>query len=441
MIKSLLVANRGEIAVRIIRACHDLGIRAIAVYSEADRGALHIRLADRAICIGPAAAQDSYLNGANIISAAVHTDCDTVHPGVGFLAENSEFARLVIESGLEWIGPDPEVIDLLGDKVKAKKTTLDLGIPGIPGAEIDTKDPAGVREAAARLGYPVILKATAGGGGKGMRIVRKEGELENLLAVASTEARSAFSDGTIYLEKYLEDPRHVEIQAVAIPDGSVRLLGERDCTVQFNHQKLVEETPSPGVTEENRRSMEEASIALLGSLGYAGLGTVEFLIGDGNCYFMEVNARLQVEHSVTEMLTGIDLVRQQIIACTENRLEVPETFSIPDGYALECRINATAAGTVQQFIPPGGFGVRVDTHLYPGLAVPPYYDALVAKVIVAGKDRQEGIQRMRRALDEFIIDGLPTNLEVQKEIISSRIFGSGDFGTTTFDSMITEGTG
>ena len=441
MIKSLLVANRGEIAVRIIRACHDLGIRAVGVYSKVDRDALHVRLADRAICIGPAAARESYLNGNNIISAAIHTDCDAVHPGVGFLAENSEFARLVTESGLEWIGPAPEVIDLLGDKVKAKKTTLDLGIPGIPGAEIDTGDPAGVRGAVARLGYPVIIKAAAGGGGKGMRIVRKEGELENLLAVASNEARSAFSDGTLYLEKYLEDPRHVEIQAVAIPDGSVRLLGERDCTVQFNHQKLVEETPSPGLTEENRRSMEEASVALLGSLGYAGLGTVEFLVVDGNCYFMEVNARLQVEHSVTEMLTGIDLVRQQIIACTENRLEVPESVSIPDCYALECRINATAAGTVQQFIPPGGFGVRVDTHLSPGLAVPPYYDALVAKVIVTGKDRHDGIRRMRRALDEFIIEGLPTNLEVQKEIISSRIFGSGDFGTTTFDSMITEGTG
>ncbi len=439
MIKSLLVANRGEIAVRIIRACHDLGIRAVAIYSEADRGSLHLRLADNAICIGPAAARDSYLNGANIISAAVHTDCDAVHPGVGFLAENSEFARLVMESGLEWIGPAPEVIDLLGDKVRAKNTTLNLGIPGIPGAEIDSENPAGVREAAAELGYPVILKATAGGGGKGMRIVRKEGELDNLLAVASNEALSAFGNGTLYLEKYLEDPRHVEIQAVALPDGSVRLLGERDCTVQFNHQKLVEETPSPGLAAENRRSMEEASVALLGSLGYAGLGTVEFLVVDGNCYFMEVNARLQVEHSVTEMLTGIDLVRQQIIACTENRLDVPEDSSITDGYALECRINAIAAGTVQQFIPPGGFGVRVDTHLYTGLAVPPYYDALAAKVIVTGRNRQEGIRRMQRALNEFIIDGLSTNLEVQKKIISSRIFGSGDFGTTTFDSMITEG--
>jgi len=440
MIKSLLVANRGEIAVRIIRACHDLGIRAVAVYSEADRNALHIRLADNKICIGPAATRDSYLNEANIISAAVHADCDAVHPGVGFLAENSEFARLVIESGLEWIGPAPEVIDLLGDKVRAKNTTLNLGIPGIPGAEIDTGDPAGVRKAAAGLGYPVILKAAAGGGGKGMRIVRKERELDNLLAVASNEALSAFGDGTLYLEKYLEDPRHVEIQAVALPDGSVRLLGERDCTVQFNHQKLIEEAPSPGLAEENRRSMEEASISLLGSLGYAGLGTIEFLVDNGNFYFMEVNARLQVEHSVTEMLTGIDLVRQQIIACTENRLDVPEAASMTGGYALECRINAIAAGTVQQFIPPGGFGVRVDTHLYTGLAVPPYYDALAAKIIVTGRDRQEGIRRMRRALDEFIIDGLPTNLEIQKDIISSRIFGSGDFGTTTFDSLITEET-
>ena len=438
MIKSLLVANRGEIAVRIIRACHDLGIRAVAVYSEADRHALHVRLADRAICIGPAAARESYLNGGNIISAAVHADCDAVHPGVGFLAENSEFARLVTASGLEWIGPAPEVINLLGDKVKAKKMARDLGIPGIPGAEIETEDPAAVRESAARLGYPVILKAAAGGGGKGMRIVRKEEELENLLVVAANEARAAFSDGVLYLEKYLEDPRHVEIQIIALPDGSVRLLGERDCTVQFNHQKLVEETPSPGLTEENRRAMEDAALTLFGKLCYAGLGTIEFLIVNGNCYFMEVNARLQVEHSVTEMLTGIDLVGQQILACTENRLEVTGEAEIPNGYALECRINATAPGTVRQFIPPGGFGVRVDTHLYEGLEVLSYYDALVAKVIVVGRDRMEGIRRMRRALSEFLLDGLPTNLELQKAIISSTVFAHGDFGTTTFDSILTE---
>ncbi|MFH1039124.1 MAG: biotin carboxylase N-terminal domain-containing protein [PVC group bacterium] len=438
MIESLLVANRGEIAVRIIRACRDLGARAVAVYSEADRHALHVRLADRAICIGPARARDSYLKGENIVTAAIHADCDAVHPGVGFLSEDPGFARLVEASGLKWIGPAPGVIELLGDKLAARKTARNLGIPVIPGAEIDTGDPASVRKTAEALGYPVILKAAGGGGGKGMRIVRAETELESLLALAAREARSAFANGSLYLEKYFEDPRHVEIQVISLPGGAGRLLGERDCTVQFNHQKLIEETPSPGLAGKLRQAMEKAALALFEGLGYAGLGTVEFLVARGKYYFMEVNARLQVEHSVTEMLTGIDLVRQQIIACTENRLDLDDDFRIPPGYALECRINAAAPGRVREFIPPGGFGVRVDTHLFAGLEITPYYDALVAKVIVGARDRAEGIRRMRRALGEFLLEGIPTNLELQKAVIAHRRFARGDFGTTTFDSCLEE---
>jgi acetyl-CoA carboxylase biotin carboxylase subunit len=337
---------------------------------------------------------------------------------------------------MTWIGPDPEVIELLGDKIRAKETARGLGIAGIPGAEIDPADPAAVAQAAADLGYPVILKAAAGGGGKGMRIVRREEELASLLHLAVSESKAAFDDGTVYLEKYFEDPRHVEIQALAIPGERVVLLGERDCTVQFNHQKLIEESPSPGVGEEVRAGMERAAGKLFRKIGYSGAGTVEFLVAEGEYYFMEVNARLQVEHPVTEMLTGIDLVRQQILAAAQNHLEVPEKFEIPGGYALECRINAAGPGTVEQFIAPGGFGVRVDTHLFPGAGVPPYYDALLAKIIVSGRDRPEGISRMRRALGELVIEGVETNLELQKAIVSGRVFGRGDFGTTTFDSLL-----
>lgn len=434
-IKSLLIANRGEIAVRIIRTCRDLGLKAVAVYSEVDRGSLHARLADRAVCIGPSAARDSYLKVENIVSAALG-DCDAVHPGVGFLAENAAFARLVADSGLIWIGPCPETIELLGDKIRARKTALGLGIPPIPGAEIDPVHPGSAAAAAAGLGYPVILKAAAGGGGKGMRVVHREEELGALLRLAVSEAEAAFGDGTVYLEKYFEDPRHVEIQVLALPGDRVVLLGERDCTVQFNHQKLIEESPSPGISAGVRAEMGRAAAALFKEIGYRGAGTVEFLVAGSACYFMEVNARLQVEHPVTEMLTGIDLVRQQILAAGENRIEVPEDFVVPGGYALECRINAAGPGTADRFIAPGGFGVRVDTHLFPGAAVPPYYDALLAKIIVSGRDRAEGISRMRRALDELVIEGVETNLELQKAIVSGRVFGRGEFGTTTFDALL-----
>jgi acetyl-CoA carboxylase, biotin carboxylase subunit len=438
MIKSLLIANRGEIAVRIIRTCRDLGIAAVAVYSEADRDSLHVRLADRAVCVGPSPARASYLRRENLVSAAVICECDALHPGVGFLAENAAFARMVAASGLIWIGPSPEVIELLGDKIRAKETAASLGIAGIPGAEIDPADPAGAEKAAGELGYPVILKAASGGGGKGMRIVGKEGELPALLPLAVAEAEAAFGDGTVYLEKYFTNPRHVEVQLLALPGGETAVLGERDCTVQFSHQKLIEESPSPGIGDKLRGKMYRTAEKLFREIGYSGAGTVEFLVAGGECFFMEVNARLQVEHPVTEMLTGVDLVRQQIIAAGENRLETSGVIAPRVGYALECRINAAGPGTVKQFIAPGGLGVRIDTHLFPGAKVSPHYDPLLAKIIVSGRDRPEGIARMRRALAELVIEGVETNLDLQKEIVAGKVFGRGDFGTATFDSLLRE---
>ncbi len=438
MIKSLLIANRGEIAVRIIRTCRDLGISAVAVFSEADRDALHVRLADRAVCVGPAPARDSYLRRENLVSAAVICGCDALHPGVGFLAENAAFARMVETAGLLWIGPSPEVIELVGDKLRAKETAAGLGIAGIPGAEIDPADPAGAARAAAELGYPVIFKAVSGGGGKGMRIVREEAELAPLLSLASAEAEAAFGDGTIYLEKYFPDSRHVEIQLLARAGGEILALGERDCTVQLNHQKLIEESPSPGIGDRLREEMNRSAVQLFREIGYSGAGTVEFLVAGGKGYFMEVNARLQVEHPVTEMLTGTDLVRRQIIIAGEDRLEPGGDIDPRTGYALECRINAAGPGTVNQFIAPGGLGVRVDTHLYPGAEIPPHYDPLLAKIIVSGRDRPEGIARMRRALFELVIEGVPTNLDLQRRIVSGKVFGRGVFSTATFDELLRE---
>jgi len=438
MIKSLLIANRGEIAVRIIRTCRDLGIRAVAVFSEADRDGLHVRLADRAVCVGPPPARDSYLRRENLVSAAVICECDALHPGVGFLAENAAFARMVETAGLLWIGPSPEVIELLGDKIRAKRTAAGLGIAGIPGAEIDPADPDSAEREAGMLGYPVILKAASGGGGKGMRIVRDRGELAALLPLAAAEAEAAFGDGTVYLEKYFTDPRHVEIQLLARAGGEVLTLGERDCTVQFNHQKLIEESPSPGITEELRGKMVSAAARLFREIGYSGAGTVEFLVAKGECFFMEVNARLQVEHPVTEARTGIDLVGQQIIAAAEDRLNPVGEADRWIAYALECRINAAGPGTVDRLLLPGGPGVRIDTHLYPGAEIPPHYDPLLAKIVVSGRDRPEGIARMRRALGEMVIEGVPNNLELQREIVGGKVFGRGEFGTATFDALLRE---
>ncbi len=438
MIKTLLIANRGEIAVRIIRTCRELGISTVAVYSEVDRDERHVRLADQAICVGPAPARKSYLNPGNLVSAAVNCQCDALHPGVGFLAENAAFARMVQSAGLIWIGPSPEVIELLGDKFRAKQTAADLGITGIPGEKCSPTDPAGAARTAEALGYPVIVKAVSGGGGKGMRIVYQADELPTLLALASAEAEAAFGDRAVYLEKYFTNPRHVEIQLIARAGGEVITLGERDCTVQFNHQKLIEESPSPGISDRLREKMTLAAKTLFQEIGYSGAGTVEFLVADRKCFFMEVNARLQVEHPVTEMLTGTDLVHQQILVAGEDHLDPIIRTDPGNGYALECRINATGPGEIKQFIPPGGLGVRVDTHLYPGAKISPHYDPLLAKIIVSGRDRPEGIARMRRALGELVIEGVATNLDQQKKIVSGKVFGRGDFGTATFDRLFQE---
>jgi acetyl-CoA carboxylase biotin carboxylase subunit len=439
VIRSLLIANRGEIAVRIIRTCREMGVWTVVAYSEADRGSLAVRMADQAVCVGPAPARDSYLNVRNIVTAAVLSRCDAVHPGVGFLAENAGFAREVHEAGLVFVGPDPEVIELLGDKIRARQSAADLGLPVIPGSSGAVADGPGALEAAEKIGYPVIVKAAAGGGGKGMRIVRGPAELADVLKIASHEAERAFADGTLYLERYLENPRHVEVQIVADRRGGIVHLGERDCTVQQNHQKLVEESPSPVVTPELRARMGEDAVNLMRGLGYTGAGTVEFLVKDGRHYFMEVNARVQVEHPVTEMVTGIDIIRQQLVAAGGDALEIDQAGVRLDGWALECRINARSAGRVAEFVAPGGFGVRLDTFLHAGAMVPPHYDHLVAKVIVAGRNRAEAIARMSRALDELAIGGIATNLDLQRRIMAHPAFRKGAYGTGFIAEAFKEG--
>jgi acetyl-CoA carboxylase biotin carboxylase subunit len=439
MIQSLLIANRGEIAVRIIRTCREMGIRSVVAHSQADTDSLPVRMADEHVCVGPAPARESYLHIRNLVTAAVLSGCDALHPGVGFLAENAGFARDVIEAGLLFVGPEPGVIELLGDKIRAKRSAQELSIPVIPGSAGSVADGREALHAADSIGYPMIVKAAAGGGGKGMRIVHGASELADVLLVASHEAEKAFSDGTVYLEKYLENPRHVEIQIVADSRGNVVHLGERDCTVQQNHQKLIEESPSPVVTPALRAKMGEDAVRLLRGLGYTGAGTVEFLVKDGAYFFMEVNARVQVEHPVSEMVTGVDIIRQQILAASGESLEIRQEGVKLGAYAVECRINARSAGRVTQFISPGGYGVRMDTFLYPGYNVPPWYDHLVAKLIVTGQNRAEGLRRMQGALSELVIEGISTNIESQKKIIAHPVFRSGTYGTGFLGEIMKEG--
>ena len=439
MIQSLLIANRGEIAVRVIRCCRQMGIRSVIAFSQADRDSLPVRMADDRVCIGPPPSRDSYLNVRNLVTAAVLSHCDAIHPGVGFLAENADFAREVRDAGLIFIGPDPQVIELLGDKIRAKHSARELDIPAIPGSEGSVEDASEAMAAADKIGYPVIVKAAAGGGGKGMRIVRSASELGDILAVASHEAEKAFSDGTMYLEKYFENPRHVEIQIVADRKGNVVHLGERDCTVQQNHQKLVEESPSMAVDAALRMRMGNDAVRLLKTLGYSGAGTVEFLVQDGKHYFMEVNARVQVEHPVSEMVTGVDIIRQQILAAADLPLEVRQEDVHLSGYAVECRINARSAGKVTRLHVPGGYGVRMDTFLYAGYNVPPWYDHLLAKLIVTGHSRLEGIKRMEGALTELVIEGIATNIEAQKKIIAHPTFRKGNYGTGFLGEVQKEG--
>lgn len=438
MIKSILIANRGEIAVRVIRACKEMGIRSVVVFSEADRHSLPVRLADEAVCVGPASSKSSYLNMNNIISAASLAHVDAIHPGVGFLSENPKFAKLVTDNGFIFIGPRSETIAAMGDKVEAKRTARKYNVPCIPGSEGSIENIEAAAKSADEMGYPVIIKAAAGGGGKGMRIVRDPVDFVGTLKIASAEAEQAFGDGTVYLEKYLENPRHVEVQIIGDSHGNVVHLGERDCSVQENHQKLVEESPSTVVSPEMRRSMGEDAVRLFKGLSYCGAGTLEFLVYEGKYYFMEVNARVQVEHPVTELVTGVDIIKEQIRVASGEKLSVKQEDIDVSGYAVECRINAKAPGKITDYLPPGGFGVRIDSFLYNGYSVSPFYDSMIAKVIVRGKTRNEGLDRMNRVLDELVLHGVPTNIEIQKKIINSKIFRSGEYGTDVLRHILAE---
>lgn len=435
MIKRLLIANRGEIAVRVIRTCREMGIETVAVYSTADKENLHVKLADHGVCIGPPPSAKSYLVKENLIMAALRTGCQAIHPGVGFLSENADFARAVQKEGLIFIGPDPDVIDLLGDKVQARNTAKKYGLPITPGTEGAVSDPQAAIAAAEQLGFPVIIKAAAGGGGKGMRIVRSAAELPENLAIASREALANFADGTVFIERYLENPRHVELQIIADGNGTVLVLGERDCSVQKRHQKLIEESPSPGVDDDMRRRMAEGAVRMFKELKYRGAGTIEFLVSGKEFYFMEVNARIQVEHPVSEFVTGVDIVRQQILACTEGRLEIDPASVHLNGWSIECRINALSPGKVTRLDVPGGPGVRFDSFLYNGCTVPPHYDSMVAKLIVHGPTRERALARMNRALQELVIEGIKTNAAQQRWIINHGTFRSGQFGTAYYGEI------
>ncbi len=435
MIKKLLIANRGEIAVRVIRACKELGIKTVAVYSTADKENLHVKLADEAYCIGPASSAKSYLDGDSIITVALRTGAEAIHPGVGFLSENAAFARDIEKSGIIWIGPKPETIELLGDKVQARATATKYGLPVTPGSKdaIDTFEKG--KATADKCGYPVIIKAASGGGGKGMRIVWKEEDLAENLKIASSEALSNFADGTVYIEKYIQNPRHVELQIIADGKGNVGIMGERDCSVQKNHQKLIEESPSPAVTPEMRARMYEGAKKLFSGLKYRGAGTIEFLVTGGEFYFMEVNARVQVEHPVSEFVSGVDLIREQILACTENRLSIdPEKIQLK-GWSIEARINARAPGKITKLMLPSGPGVRFDSFIYESYSVVPHYDSMLAKLIVHDDTREAAIRRLNRCLNELVLEGIPTNQQQQVEIINTKQFKSGDFGTSLYEEL------
>ncbi|WP_118858388.1 acetyl-CoA carboxylase biotin carboxylase subunit [Sphingomonas mesophila] len=445
-IKKLLIANRGEIALRIHRACHEMGIATVAVHSTADADAMHVRLADEAVCIGPPPAAESYLNVANIISAAEITHADAVHPGYGFLSENAQFAEIVESHNLIWVGPKPEHIRVMGDKVEAKRTAAKLGLPLVPGSEGPVDGPEEARAVAAETGYPLIVKAASGGGGRGMKIVREEAELDSQMAQARTEAKAAFGDDTVYIEKYLGDPKHIEFQVFGDGNGAAIHLGERDCSVQRRHQKVIEEAPSPVITAEQRAHMGEVVRKAMADMGYRGAGTIEFLYENGEFFFIEMNTRLQVEHPVTEMISGIDLVREQIRVAQGDGLSVRQEDVVLHGHAIECRINAEdpetfapSPGLVKNFVAPGGMHVRVDSGLYAGYKVPPYYDSMIAKLIVYGRDRDDCILRLKRALEEFVVEGMKTTVPLQQKIIRDPAFLDGDYTIKWLERWLEEG--
>ncbi|WLD91993.1 acetyl-CoA carboxylase biotin carboxylase subunit [Alkalihalobacillus sp. AL-G] len=439
MIKKVLIANRGEIAVRIIRACNEMGIETVAVYSEGDKESLHVRLADEAYCIGPIASKDSYLNFTNIMSVATLTGSDAVHPGYGFLAENADFAEICSECNITFIGPSPDAINKMGTKDVARSTMKEAGVPIVPGSEgiIESKQEA--ISLAEKIGYPVIIKATAGGGGKGIRVARTEQELIKGINITQQEAATAFGNPGVYIEKYIEDFRHVEIQVLGDNYGNVIHLGERDCSIQRRLQKLLEETPSPAIDPDKREEMGSAAVRAAEAVNYSGAGTVEFIFdhNTGDYYFMEMNTRIQVEHPVTEMVTGIDLIKEQIRVASGERLSFAQEDITFNGWSIECRINAEnpdknfmpSPGKIDMYLPPGGLGVRVDSAAYPGYFIPPYYDSMIAKVITYGKTRDEAVRRMKRALGEFVIDGVETTIPFHLRLLENEQFVSGEFNT------------
>ncbi|HEV2844932.1 MAG TPA: acetyl-CoA carboxylase biotin carboxylase subunit [Thermoanaerobaculia bacterium] len=443
MFKKILIANRGEIALRVIQACKELGIKTVAVYSTADRDSLHVTYADEDVCIGPPASKQSYLNISSIISAAEITGADAVHPGYGFLAENAHFAEVLQECKVSWIGPRPEVIRLMGDKAKARQTAQAAGVPVLPGSQDPLESVEEAVRMAAEVGYPVILKAAAGGGGRGMRIVHAEEDIAGQFLAAREEAEKAFGDGSVYLEKYLLEPRHIEFQVFGDHHGRAIHLGERECSIQRRHQKLIEESPSPALTPELREEMGASAVRLCEAVGYENAGTIEFLLdSDGRFYFMEMNTRIQVEHPVTEMVTGIDLVKLQIQVAAGAKLEVPNGLK-PRGHSIECRVNAEnpntfapSPGPLKVFHLPGGPGTRVDTHGYEDYVIPPHYDSLVAKLIVHDRNREQAISRMCRALDFFVVEGIQTSIPLHKRIMRDPDFIAGRMSTRFMERFL-----
>ncbi|MNB73173.1 2-oxoglutarate carboxylase small subunit [compost metagenome] len=435
-IHKVLIANRGEIAVRIIRACRELGISTVAVYSEPDRDSLHVRLADEAYCIGPTASKDSYLNFTNIMSVATLTECDAIHPGYGFLAENADFAEICGSCNIIFIGPSPEAITRMGDKAVAKDTMKKAGVPVIPGSDGLVEDVDDAVRLGREIGYPIIVKATAGGGGKGIRIAEDEESLVKQITAAQQEAQKAFGNAGVYLEKYLTGMKHVEIQIIADNHGNVVYLGERDCSVQRRRQKLVEEAPCPVLTPDIRQAMGEAAVRAAEAVGYSGAGTLEFLLGsDGQFYFMEMNTRIQVEHPVTEMVTGVDLIKEMISVAEGNPLTFTQDDIRINGWAIECRINAEdpaknfmpSPGKIGFYLPPGGLGVRIDSAAYPGCTISPFYDSMIAKLIVWAPTRQEAVQKMKRALGEFAVEGIHTTIPFHQKLLEHPVFLDGNF--------------
>jgi acetyl-CoA carboxylase biotin carboxylase subunit len=443
LFNKILIANRGEIALRVLRACRELGIKTVAVHSTADADSMHVRLADESVCIGPAPSKDSYLKMPALLSAAEITGADAVHPGVGFLSENAAFAAMVEEHGMTFIGPTPEHIRIMGDKISAKKTMIDLGIPVVPGSDgsVDSEEEA--LKASEKIGFPILIKATSGGGGKGMKVAYNKDELVSALKLAKVEAKNNFGNDQVYMERYLSRPRHIEVQVLADTHGNVVNLGERDCSLQRRHQKVWEEAPSPAITPELREKLGNLVNKAVGKMGYRGVGTLEFLFEDGEFFFMEMNTRIQVEHPITEMVTGIDLIKEQIRVAAGEKLGYSQEDIPLRGHAIECRVNAEdpetfipSPGKITGYHAPGGWGVRVDSHLYSGYTMPPHYDSMVAKLIAYGRDRQECMDILKRAIKEYVIDGIKTTLPLHSKLVDNPDIREGSYDIHWLEKML-----